>query len=279
MKPLMSKREIKIIENELVSCFRRKGFVSVLEWGSGGSTVYFTRFMKQKNIPYVWRSVEYNKGWYEKIKNEVINDLSTKLVLFDVGNNNLRQRYVDMEEYINYPKTLGERFDVVIVDGRKRRRCVIESLELLNTGGCVFLHDAQRKHYQCSFGYFPNSVFVTVHMWRGRLEQIGFIKQMGNHIISSVYRFLSRCMVYPYQVITGHLRLKTASTRKLIYSVSGIVSKLRILAMIFVLGFKKRGISVVYKTRVHLSQGGTRVISSAYYMDATDFRDALVKKE
>jgi len=144
MKPLMSKSEIRYIKKSLLEYGRRGDTVRVLEWGSGGSTVYFTKFMRTHNVNYLWRSIEYNKGWYEKVLDAVRADSNVRLELFDVGNNVLRQRNIPMDEYVNFPATLGERFDLIIVDGRKRRRCILEAVNLIDIEGKVLLHDAQR---------------------------------------------------------------------------------------------------------------------------------------
>ena len=52
MQPWMSKEEIKLIEKYL-----NKNQV-VLEWGSGGSTAHFSKFVKE------WYSIEHDKDWY-----------------------------------------------------------------------------------------------------------------------------------------------------------------------------------------------------------------------
>ena len=42
---------------------------TVLEYGSGGSTTHFSKYVKH------YYSIEHNKEWYEKVKNES-NDIS-----------------------------------------------------------------------------------------------------------------------------------------------------------------------------------------------------------
>lgn len=55
-------------------------------------------------------------------------------------------------EYVEYPGRVAESkgFDVVIIDGGFRRRCLLVASAVLAPGGSVLLHDAQRTHYHRS---------------------------------------------------------------------------------------------------------------------------------
>lgn len=188
LKPLMFDNEIKIIEKQLLD-LGISGNINILEWGSGGSTVYFTNFLRQNKIKYNWLSIEYNKEWYEKVLSFVQNDKNTQMKLFDVGDNQLKQRFVDMDEYVNYPKTLDKKFDFILVDGRKRRRCLFEAKDLLNSYGVVYLHDAHRRYYHCGFKNYSDSLFVGIYLWRGKKEVVGLYKKVINMIVSKFYIF------------------------------------------------------------------------------------------
>jgi len=182
LKPLMRKSEIKALEGTLFSLGKQKEKIHILEWGSGGSTLYFSNFLEKSNISFDWLSLEYNKNWYEEVLKRVNNNSNIKIVLFDVGNNNLNQRNIEMNEYVDYPKTLNKKFDFILVDGRKRRRCLLEAQKLLNPNGMVFLHDAQRKYYHCALKNYPDSVFVGLYLWRGKNETISFYRKILNKL-------------------------------------------------------------------------------------------------
>jgi hypothetical protein len=174
----MLSNEIEAIENILLSYGKH---IDVLEWGSGGSTVYFTRFLRESGISYSWTSMEYNKQWYEKITEAVKEDPDTKLYLFDVGNTELKQRFTNMDEYVTYPASLGKKYDVIIVDGRKRRRCLLEVAKLLKPNGTAILHDARRTYYHSAFKMYPDSRIVARSgLWFGRLESPGIIQKILN---------------------------------------------------------------------------------------------------
>lgn len=53
-----------------------------------------------------------------------------------------------MRSYVAFPETLGMRFDLVFVDGRARNFCMPVGLDLLEPGGVLLLHDAQRTEYR-----------------------------------------------------------------------------------------------------------------------------------
>jgi|CXWL01.1.fsa_nt_gi hypothetical protein len=165
MKPLMFDGEIRALERALLSLSGRP--LRILEWGSGGSTVHFTKFLREHSIPYEWVSVEYNKGWAERVTAELAGDPHTRVVLFDSGNNDILQPESSMDEYVHYPKTLGQKFDFILVDGRKRRRCLLEARELVKPYGFVFLHDAQRAYYHSAFSAYPRGRFVAGRLWMG----------------------------------------------------------------------------------------------------------------
>lgn len=199
MLPFMSKKEIKKIEDELKSLSIGGGKLKILEWGSGGSTVYFSKFLKNIGIPYKWISIEYNKNWYEKVKNQIEGDPGTDIKLFDVGNNHLRQKNNEMNEYVNYPNTLGEEFDFIFVDGRKRRRCLIEAEKFLKPKGVVFLHDAQRKYYHCAFNIFDGGRFMSMFLWRGDKNIITSQEKMINNLRFIYFRVLYLLFVVPFR--------------------------------------------------------------------------------
>lgn len=178
MLPQMSPKEILIMEGILLSYGKH---VDVLEWGSGGSTVYFTWFLKDKGVSYTWTSIEYNKIWYERISDMTKNDKNVSLTLFDVGSTSVKQPDIPMDEYVAYPSTLGKKYDVILVDGRKRRRCLLEASKLLKPRGVVLLHDARRTYYHSAFSVYPNSQMILwTGFWVGRVENPGLIRRIIN---------------------------------------------------------------------------------------------------
>lgn len=166
----MTEVETRLLEMALLQT--QLPHLDVLEWGSGGSTLHFTRFLREQNISYHWLSLEYNRVWHRKVLEESRLDPSVEVVLFDAGNGKLRQRHTDMTDYVQYPRSLGRLFDVILVDGRKRRRCLLEAQSLLKPHGLVHLHDADRHYYRCAMDSFPHARFLTPRLWQGSLSSI-----------------------------------------------------------------------------------------------------------
>ena len=162
--PMMSNDEIIIIENILRKVVEKNPghCLEILEWGAGGSTFYFSNFLDTLGIAYSWISLEYNKSWATNVSNEVKDNPKIKVVLFDIGNNEVFQRGTNMDGYVNYPSTLGKKFDFILVDGRKRRRSVIEAKTLVSDNGIIILHDAERPYYHCAL---EGGQFISKRLW------------------------------------------------------------------------------------------------------------------
>jgi len=96
-----------------------------------------------------------------------------RAVVFDAGDlrpfdpDRDRDRDADLDDYVTLPGSLEMRFDIVLVDGRKRRRCLLEASRLLNDAGIVVLHDAWRAYYQCAFDAYPFARRIGDMLWVG----------------------------------------------------------------------------------------------------------------
>ena len=101
-------------------------------------------------------SIEYNRGWYKKISDLVKQDKNIIIKLFESKN----PYNEEMNDYVNYPSKLGKKYDLILVDGRKRLRCLIQAKTLLNPRGIVILHDAHRKYYQSAFKEYIDSHLI-----------------------------------------------------------------------------------------------------------------------
>lgn len=179
----------------------------VLEWGAGRSTLHYSRVLEEHNALGRWLSLEHNRQFFtESVAPELAQRASASYllaedltgasptgappvgavgagpkadaarvcaVIFDAGDlrpydeDRLGDREADLDAYVKLPASLGERFDAVLVDGRKRRRCLLEASRLLTDDGIVILHDAWRKYYQCAWGAFAFSTRAGDMLWIG----------------------------------------------------------------------------------------------------------------
>jgi len=125
----------------------------MLEWGAGGSTVWLAQ-----NLPEAatLTSVEHDREWFYEVSNHLGNGGrgrrdNVRLLLREptgpLGTNATAAEDdpANLQPFINAVDS--ERFDVILVDGYARGACLDKARALLNPGGVVVLHDAQREWY------------------------------------------------------------------------------------------------------------------------------------
>jgi hypothetical protein len=114
----------------------------VLEWGAGGSTLYWPAMFPEIE----WVAVEHNPAYAQALQGKTPP--------------NVRLLHLAYPEYHELTAAeLGGKFDLVIVDGRKRVRCLDMARDLLEPGGAAILHDAGRERYAPARAYYRS---VTV---------------------------------------------------------------------------------------------------------------------
>jgi len=124
----------------------------MLEWGAGGSTLEFSRYVKK------YYSIEHDASWFENIFSLLPPD--TNIFIHHVPQNKPRSnptRYEEFETYINFVNTLNMKYDKVLIDGRGRQWCAEKVIKYLNDDAVVFIHDfwqQDRKRYQSVLKYF-----------------------------------------------------------------------------------------------------------------------------
>jgi len=131
----MHQPEIDLIEQNI--------WGSVLEWGCGGSTLYFSSLVDE------YYSIEHDWKWYSKISLEA----------FKEKRENVYLSYVDNEahfiKYITYPDNFNQKFQSILIDGRFRTACAIKALDYLTKEGLLFFHDFfQRSYYWSILDYY-----------------------------------------------------------------------------------------------------------------------------
>ena len=126
------------------------GDMRVFEWGSGGSTLFLVK--RVKNLI----SLEHNPEWYEKIgpliKEKGFSNCQYILKEPKPGSNYLSssKRYAGLsfEEYCraidSYPDNF---FDLVLVDGRARNFCVYLAMKKVRSKGFIFVDDTHGSGY------------------------------------------------------------------------------------------------------------------------------------
>jgi Methyltransferase domain len=108
---------------------RVKGDWDIFEFGSGYSTLWWAKHCRSVT------SSEHDAAWYDEIAKllpENCTLLSTELGV----------------EYPMAAKRTKKRFDVIVIDGRKRVRCALNSVECLKEEGVIVWDDTDREYYQ-----------------------------------------------------------------------------------------------------------------------------------
>lgn len=147
---------------------------AVLEWGSGKSTVFFT----ESRPDLLWQAREHDLEWALRVRSDL---LSTRAEVLQLPLN---------DDYVRVPLShidslhSGQLPDLILVDGRLRRRCLLEAAKLTrgtqrHTPPLVILHDAQRPYYRCALQAFRYGEHVSEMLWVGCQDLDTFVRAVG----------------------------------------------------------------------------------------------------
>jgi hypothetical protein len=165
-KSWMQDWEINLVKDVLVKLKPKK----CLEWGTGYSTIYFTKFLP-KNTQ--WISIEHEKSWATKIKflsfPQRLFMNHSKIEVFHIPSNKFPWSdehgdgtYSDLKDYVDFPEKFAP-FDFILIDGRARKDCLLKSYKLLKKNGIVILHDAHRTYYHQPFALYKYQLLLNDH--------------------------------------------------------------------------------------------------------------------
>ncbi len=132
--------------------------MSVFEYGSGGSTLFFSKRVRKVV------SVEHNPDWHKRVSDVLISDgiLNCEYILCEPEKLNLDQHplYSDtsytsiareglsFEKYVKiiekYPDAT---FDLIFIDGRARASCISHAVKKVRRGGYLMLDNSDRVIY------------------------------------------------------------------------------------------------------------------------------------
>jgi hypothetical protein len=124
----------------------------VFEFGSGGSTLFFIN--NGANII----SVEHNREWYDLVISKILNNKKSNLKLITpILSENPKVVSIyddsysgyDFQEYADYILSFPDNyFDLVVIDGRARSFCLINSIVKVKNGGYILFDNSNRPFYQ-----------------------------------------------------------------------------------------------------------------------------------
>jgi hypothetical protein len=135
----------KILKNDLI----------VFEYGSGSSTLYFSRRVA------MLVSIEHDPDWYNHIQ-QTINELAItntkcKLIEPELLSENQSTDYLSQstlylnkhfEFYVKSIDTYPDRyFDIILIDGRSRPKCIAHAKNKIKQGGYLVVDNSERTYY------------------------------------------------------------------------------------------------------------------------------------
>jgi precorrin-6B methylase 2 len=122
--------------------------MTVFEYGCGGSTKWFA-----KRVAHI-TAVEDLKEWKEFIEKDMTDNM--KLI------------YQPLDDHNSYSLTIKKtatKFDIIIVDGKERNKCVENCLENLSDSGIIILDDSFRNDYTNSIHLLETKGFRKINFW------------------------------------------------------------------------------------------------------------------
>lgn len=139
--PWYSYSFIKFLEPRL-----KKEF-SVFEYGSGNSTLWFSKRVKTV------KAVEHDKNWYEKVK---ANLPANAEIVYREREDNYYAKEVSASE---------NKYEIIIIDGVARNNCVYESVNSLSQNGVIIFDNSEREDYKSSIEFLFSQGFKKIDFW------------------------------------------------------------------------------------------------------------------
>jgi len=132
--------------------------IEIFEFGCGNSTLYYA--------PKVARvtTVENDRSWFDKIKTAMPANVQLFFCELVYGG-----------KYCKFAAETGTKYDVIIVDGRDRVNCCINSITALKPEGVVVLDDSERTQYQSAHDFLRNNGFRKIDFW-GTAPAVNYLK-------------------------------------------------------------------------------------------------------
>lgn len=178
--PAQTHKEIQLFK-AIFSQFKSKK-IRIFEWGCGLSSVYFSKYLKDRGIDFEWHAIDNNKSWCQRVTARIRGSgyqdnlriyLKEFIPFWDKQGWGVIPPpcgvFSPKEEgelaYVSFPKTFKDKFDIVIIDARFRRRCLEVAMQVVAPGGIVVMHDAQKPHYQVGLEKFPLQRLIASGAW------------------------------------------------------------------------------------------------------------------
>ncbi len=188
---------ISFLALEYIDAFIKKypkKSLNIFEYGSGGSTLYFSDKVGSLH------SVEHDLSWYKYIIKKIkLNDkFIVQLVEPEVNNDISANRspsvptdyYSSLDlfktcNFESYVKSIenfeNNYFDIILIDGRSRVSCILHAINKLKKGGILILDNAERERY------FESNL-IKNDEFRLELDHYGALIGSPGFVKTNIYR-------------------------------------------------------------------------------------------
>jgi SAM-dependent methyltransferase len=124
--------------NQILVSYLKESDVG-LEFGSGSSTIWFAK--RTKHIT----SVEHNEVWYNKVKQQITDEVSPKSVDYHMIPKDASNEKGKEASYVRFiDRFEADSLDYILVDGIYRDFCTLSAIKKVRPGGIIIVDNINR---------------------------------------------------------------------------------------------------------------------------------------
>lgn len=149
---------------------RLKPEMSILEFGSGNSTLYWSKRVRKVE------SIEHDPAWFGKFTSEGLPQ-----------NVNITLKKLQNDDYTNFKSPSNIKFSIILIDGVKRVKCIKNNYKLLENNGVMVLDNSERDYYLPGIEFLISKGFKKLDFW-------GLAPGVLNHGCTSIFYKEENCL-------------------------------------------------------------------------------------
>lgn len=122
------------------SCLNKN--MSIFEYGCGNSTLWWAKRVKKVV------ACEHNAGWVAEIEKVIPTNVSLNFVPLNIDG-----------KYSGFINNYENEFDIIVIDGRERINCAVNSLDALTEKGIIIWDNSERSEYIDGYNFLYENGF------------------------------------------------------------------------------------------------------------------------
>lgn len=127
---------------------RLKSDMVIFEYGSGNSTLYYSNKVKEVH------AVEHDLEWFNRLEKVLPININISYKQLEYGG-----------DYSKFSLNTGIKYDIIIIDGRDRVNCIINSINAVKNNGVIILDDSERITYSKGIKELYNCGYKSLDFW------------------------------------------------------------------------------------------------------------------